>query len=94
MGEVKTLNLSLNPGTMEHDSPDSFKIVMWYVVSLVISDYWLFTIFCRADPTLIPSDVPVILQHIYHKGPFLYYVRVFWGLFEPPTHLRKDIFTT
>ena len=33
MGEVKTLNLSLNPGTMEHDSPDSSKIVMWYVVS-------------------------------------------------------------
>ena len=28
------------------------------------------------------------------KGPFLYYVRVFWGFFEPPTHLRKDIFTT
>ena len=25
------------------------------------------------------------------KGPFLYYVRVFWGFFEPPTHLRKDI---
>ena len=28
------------------------------------------------------------------KGPFLYYVRVFWGLFEPPTQLRKDIFKT
>ena len=29
-----------------------------------------------------------------YKGPFLYYVRVFWGSSEPPTHLRKDIFTT
>ena len=29
----------------------------------------------------------------YYKGPFLYYVRMFWGFFEPPTHLRKDIFT-
>ena len=28
------------------------------------------------------------------KGPFLYYVRVYWGFFEPPTHLHKDIFTT
>ena len=28
------------------------------------------------------------------KGPSLYYVRVFWGFFEPPVHLRKDIFTT
>jgi len=28
------------------------------------------------------------------KEPSLYYVRVFWGFFEPPTHLRKDIFTT
>ena len=28
------------------------------------------------------------------KGPFLYYVRVFWGFFELPTHLRKDIFTS
>ena len=28
----------------------------------------------------------------YDKGPFLYYVKVFWGFFEPPTHLRKDIF--
>ena len=28
------------------------------------------------------------------KGPFLYYVRVFWGFFEPPIHLHKDIFTT
>ena len=27
-------------------------------------------------------------------GAILYYVRVFWGFFEPPTHLRKDIFTT
>ena len=27
-------------------------------------------------------------------GPFLYYVRVFWGFFETPTHLRKDIYTT
>ena len=25
------------------------------------------------------------------KGPFLYYVRVFWGFYEPPTHLRKGI---
>ena len=32
--------------------------------------------------------------HKLHKGPSLYYVRVFWGFFEPPTHLRKDIFTT
>ena len=31
---------------------------------------------------------------ILGKGPFLYYVRVFWGFFEPPTHLRKDVFTT
>ena len=29
-----------------------------------------------------------------NKGPSLYYVRVFWGFFEPPTHLRKDNFTT
>ena len=29
-----------------------------------------------------------------YQGPFLYYVRVFWGFFEPPTHLRKDIVTT
>ena len=28
------------------------------------------------------------------KGPFLYYVRVFWDFFEPPTDLCKDIFTT
>ena len=28
------------------------------------------------------------------RRPSLYYVRVFWGFFEPPTHLRKDIFTT
>ena len=28
------------------------------------------------------------------QGPFLYYVRVFLGFFEPPTHLGKDIFTT
>ena len=28
------------------------------------------------------------------KGPFLYYVRVFWGFFELPTHLHKSIFTT
>ena len=28
------------------------------------------------------------------KGPSLYYVRVFQGFFEPPTHLHKDIFTT
>ena len=34
---------------------------------------------------------PMILLR---KGPFLYYVRVFWGFFEPPTHLRKNIFTT
>ena len=26
---------------------------------------------------------PMILLR---KGPFLYYVRVFWGFFEPPTH--------
>ena len=32
--------------------------------------------------------------HILDKGPFLYYVRVVWGFIEPPTHLRKDIFTT
>ena len=25
------------------------------------------------------------------KGPFLYYIRVFWSFFEPPTHLRRDI---
>ena len=30
----------------------------------------------------------------YIKGPFSYYVRVFWGFFEPPTHLHKGIFTT
>ena len=28
------------------------------------------------------------------KGQFLYYVRVFWGFFELPTHLCKDIFTS
>ena len=28
------------------------------------------------------------------KGSSLYYVRVFWGFFQPPTHLRKDISTT
>ena len=28
------------------------------------------------------------------KGPSLYYVRVFWGFFEPTTYLRKDILTT
>ena len=27
----------------------------------------------------------------WSKGPFLYYVRVFSGFFEPPSHLRKDI---
>ena len=27
----------------------------------------------------------------HSKGPFLYYVRVFWGFIEPPTHLHKDI---
>ena len=30
----------------------------------------------------------------FTKGPFLFYVKVFRGFFEPPTHLRKDIFTT
>ena len=30
----------------------------------------------------------------FNKGPFLYYVRVVWGFFEPPTHLRKDNLTT
>ena len=33
-------------------------------------------------------------KYKFSKGPFLYYVRVFWGFFEPPTHLGKDIFTT
>ena len=37
---------------------------------------------------------PKSLYWRYAKGPSLYYVRVFWGFFEPPTHLRKDIFTT
>ena len=34
-------------------------------------------------------------EQIYFKakGTSLYYVRVFWDFFEPPTHLRKDIFT-
>ena len=40
-------------------------------------------------------DTPIPPNYmISTKGPFLYYVRVFWGFFEPPTHLRKDIFTT
>ena len=30
----------------------------------------------------------------YVKWLFFYYVRVFWGFFEPPTHQRKDIFAT
>ena len=28
------------------------------------------------------------------RGPSLYYVRLFFGFLEPPTHLRKDIFIT
>ena len=31
---------------------------------------------------------------VFPKGPFLYYVSVFWGFFELPTHLGKDIFST
>ena len=34
----------------------------------------------------------VIENYLSRKGPSLYYVSVFWGFFEPPTHLRKDIF--
>ena len=43
----------------------------------------MFTIFCRAGPTLIPSDVPVILQHIYHKISFKLKV---WA-WSCPSHL-------
>ena len=32
------------------------------------------------------------IRNILPKGPSLYYVRVFLGFSEPPTHLRKDIF--
>ena len=28
------------------------------------------------------------------KGPFKYYVGIFWDFFEPPTYLCKDIFST
>ena len=31
---------------------------------------------------------------VLNKEPSLYYLWVFSGFFEPPTHLRKDIFTT
>jgi hypothetical protein len=40
----------------------------------------------KLDETCTESDIG--------KGPFLYYVRVFGGFTEPPTHLRKVIFTT
>ena len=29
-----------------------------------------------------------------HRLPSFYYIRVFGGFFEPPTHIYKDIFTT
>ena len=31
---------------------------------------------------------------VIHLMPTLYYVRMFRGFFEPPTHLSKEIFTT
>ena len=55
-----------------------------------------FTIFFRClifDLSLFTNADVVTIKDEASKGPFLYYVRVFWGSFEPPTHLRKDIFT-
>ena len=36
----------------------------------------------------------ILIVKVNTYGQFLYYVRVFWGFFEPPTLLRKDVFTT
>ena len=40
-------------------------------------------VFHKADLTISPR-----------KGPFNYYMRVFWGFFQPLTFLHKDIFST
>ena len=40
-----------------------------------------------------PKTQNFLKFHKQHKGPSLYYVKVFPGFFEPPINLRKDIFT-
>jgi hypothetical protein len=56
----------------------------------------LFILYRNETILLFWIHLPEEVWHVVmaKKGLSLYYVRVFWGFFEPPTHLRKDIFTT
>ena len=62
----------------------------WTVINQLLSN--MYAMVSKKIIILYIQQVGIIL--LWSKGPSLYYVRVFWAFFEPPTHLRKDIFTT
>ena len=75
-----------------------------YLAHTYLAHVYLIFGTCLFDIWLMPTG-STPLKHLLQKwaynlisktakGPFLYYVRVFRGFFEPPTHLRKEIFTT
>ena len=68
-------------------APDEFKSCLISLGYSVGQDKQVSYYFC--------SQILVAFQENldFWKGPSLYHVRVFWGFFEPPTHLCKDIST-
>ena len=90
------------------DSDVSLQLSVYYVSSknattfFEYDDFWpaicliLYPSLENLTTSITISNIGTQLVMCSHlpKGPSLYYVRVFWSFFVPPTYLCKDIFTT